>query len=394
MRVLLVHNFYRQPGGEDYVFRAEATVLTRNGHEVETFERSSTDATDSLAGVLKTALRAPWAAKNARALEHQIARFRPDIVHFHNIFPLISPAAYYACRRRGVPVVQTLHNYRLICPKADLYRAGAICETCVGRRFAWPAIRYRCYRDSRPGSAALAGMLALHHGMGTWGALVDRYIALTDFARDKMVAGGFPAERIVVKPNFLLDPPRRRQGRGDYAIFIGRLTEEKGLRTLMKAWEGLDIPLRILGGGPLLTELKNWAASRRSVQVEGRVDHPLAMSALEDARFFVLPSHWFEGFPIAVLEAMAAGVPTLASDHGSLASIVNENSGGLVSPSRDAYALSGAARKLWSDDRLNRTLADNAVETFNREFDEVSGLRCLVAMYEDTLETTAGSRRQ
>ncbi len=394
MRVLLVHNFYREPGGEDYVFRAEAAVLARNGHDVATFERSSTAATDSFAGILRTAVGAPWAAKNARDLEREIVRFRPDLVHFHNIFPLISPAAYYACRRQRVPVVQTLHNYRLICPKADLYRAGAVCEACVGRRFAWPAIRHRCYRGSAGGSAALATTLALHHQIGTWSNLVDRYVALTAFARDKIVAGGFPADRMTVKPNFLLDPPARRKGLGDYAIFIGRLTEEKGLRTLMAAWEGLEIPLRILGSGPLSGELERWAAARTNVSVEGRVEHRLAMKELEGARFFVLPSHWYEGFPIAVLEAMAAGVPTLATGHGSLATIVNEESGGLLFPLRDASALATQALRLWKDSALNTTLSDRAAATFAREFDAAAGYQRLMQLYDEAVgaRTPAGSQ--
>lgn len=385
MKVLLVHNFYREPGGEDYVFRAEAAVLERNGHEVSTFERSSTVATDSIAGVLRTAIETPWAGRAARELEQQIVENRPDIVHFHNIFPLISPAAYYACRRQRVPVVQTIHNYRLICPKADLYRDGKVCEDCVGRSFAWPAVQHSCYRGSMAGSAAIAGMLALHHRKQTWSTLVDRYVALTDFARDKIIGGGFPAERIVVKPNFLLDPPKRREGRGEYAIFIGRLTEEKGLRTLMAAWENLDIPLRILGAGPMLDELQGWASSRPNVSVEGRVEHALAMKELAGARFFVLPSHWFEGFPIAVLETMAAGVPTLATGHGSLASIVNEGSGGLVFPLRDSAALASAALRLWNDSDLNERLSSNAVATFTAQFNAKAGVQRLLGLYKETI---------
>ncbi len=389
MKVLLVHNFYREPGGEDYVFRAEAAVLKRNGHQVSTFERSSTLATDSIAGVLRTAIETPWAGRAGRELEQQIIATRPDVVHFHNIFPLISPAAYYACQRQRVPVVQTIHNYRLICPKADLYRAGQICEDCVGRTFAWPAVRHRCYRSSMAGSAAIAGMLSLHHLMESWSTLVDRYVALTDFARAKIISGGFPAERIVVKPNFLLDPPVRRQGKGEYAIYIGRLTEEKGLRTLMTAWQKLDIPLRILGAGPLLPELERWAGSRPNVSVEGRVEHRLAMKELERARLFVLPSHWFEGFPIAVLETMAAGVPTLATDHGSLASIVGDTNSGLVFALRDEDALAAAALRLWNDPALNDRLSNNALAAFASEFDAKAGYERLLGLYEETIESTA-----
>ena len=251
MRVLLVHNFYREPGGEDYAFHAEATVLQRSGHEVKTFERSSAEATETVAGVLRTAAGTPWATEAVAALDRAIIDFGPDVVHFHNTFPLISPAAYYTAARAGVPVVQTLHNYRLLCARADLFRDGKVCEDCVGRRFPTPALRHRCYRGSLPGTAAVAGMLALHKALGTWGKTVDRYVALTEFAREKLVQGGLPRERFRIKPNFLVDPPSPRSGNGEHALFLGRLTEEKGIRTLMRAWSRIDIPLRIVGSGPL-----------------------------------------------------------------------------------------------------------------------------------------------
>jgi len=386
VKVLLVHNFYREPGGEDYAFRAEATVLTRHGHEVSTFERSSADATDSVAGVMRTALATPWASRTVRELEEQLARFRPAIVHFHNTFPLISPGAYYACSRAGIPVVQTLHNYRLLCAKADLFRDGSVCEDCVGRSIAWPAIGHRCYRDSLLGTTAVSGMLALHKSLGTWTTAVHRYIALTNFAQDAFVRGGLPSDRIVVKPNFLVDPPRRREGDGDYALFVGRLTEEKGIETLVRAWDRVDIPLHILGDGPRFERVARWGATRRNVQLLGWVANEKVRAELSNARFLVFPSLWYEGFPIAILEAMASGVPVLASQRGSLGEIVGPHSGGVTFEAGSDGALASAATQLWQDSDRCRDLGRTTSAAFESNYSEAPGYRALTDLYSNVAE--------
>lgn len=393
MRVLLVHNFYREPGGEDYAFRAETTVLERNGHEVATFERSSADATDSVAGVIRTAVATPWASDTVRELERQLARFRPDIVHFHNTFPLISPGAYYACSRAAVPVVQTLHNYRLLCAKAELFRDGNVCEDCVGRSLPWPAVRHRCYRNSLFGTVAVAGMLTLHKSLGTWTSNVDRYVALTGFARDVFVRGGLPADRIVVKSNFLIDPPAAREGDGEYALFVGRLTEEKGVETLINAWDRLEIPLRIVGSGPLLDRVARWGATRSNVQVLGWVAYEKVRAELAGARFLMFPSLWYEGFPIAILEAMASGVPVLASRRGSLGELVGDHSGGATFEAGDERALASAATQLWRDVDRCRSLGRAARSVFESRYGEAAGYRELASLYSSVIEESESRRR-
>ena len=383
MRVLLVHNFYREPGGEDYAYHAEKTALRRRGHEVHSFERSSAEATDSVAGVLRTALGTPWATETVADLERLIIEVRPDVIHFHNTFPLISPGAYYTAARAGIPVVQTLHNYRLLCAKADLFRDGQVCEECIGRRFPAPAIRHRCYRGSLPGTGAVAGMLTLHRALGTWSKTVDRYVALTEFARRKFEAGGLPVDRLRVKSNFLIDPPPPRQGDGEYVLFIGRLTEEKGVRMLMRAWSRLDLPLHIVGSGPLEEEVRAWADSRNNVLVTGQVPRSEVHLELSRARFLVFPSRWYEGFPIAILEAMAAGVPVLASRRGSLEEIVHEQAGGRTFEADSDHALRAAAGELWKDTDGVRSLALQGRRTFDALYSEDAGARNLMALYEE-----------
>src|ERR1700681_312252 len=243
--VLSVHNFYRQPGGEDRVCADEAALLEQHGHTVVRYEEHNR----RIAGAgISAAGSTVWSTRSFRRLRSVLREQACDVVHFHNTFPLISPAAYYAARAANVPVVQTLHNYRLICPAGTLLRDGAVCEECIGR-VPLPALVHGCYRGSRPATAAVAAMLVIHRVGGTWRRMVDAYIAPSEFARKKLIAGGLPAERIVMKPNFVAPHPGAGSGDGGYAFFAGRLSEEKGVRTLFQAWErlGTAIPLVVAG---------------------------------------------------------------------------------------------------------------------------------------------------
>ncbi|MGH2610816.1 MAG: glycosyltransferase, partial [Tepidiformaceae bacterium] len=221
MNVLLGHNRYQSPGGEDVVYEMERRLLEEAGHRVRIFERHNREIEDfSRLQRLLLAKNAIWNTRAARDLTATIARERPDVAHFHNTLPLISPSAYYACRRAGVAVVQTIHNYRLVCPGGLLFRQGRVCEACVGATIAWRGVRHGCYRGSRLQTAVVAGMTAYHWMRGTWVDLVDVYIALSEFAKSRLVAGGIPEERIRVKPNCAGSDDQGEPPPGDYAVFI------------------------------------------------------------------------------------------------------------------------------------------------------------------------------
>ena len=255
MKIVLGHGHYQQAGGEDAVFADEAALLAERGHDVIRF----TVHNDEIArlGRLAVAGRTFWNRQVHADLAALFAREQPALLHCTNTFPLMSPAVYYAAAAAGVPVVQSLHNYRLLCPNALLLRDGRVCEDCLGKVFAWPAIQHGCYRDSRAGSAVVAGMLAAHRGLGTWTRRVDRYIVLTEFARRKFTAGGLPADKLSVKPNFVSPDTGPGSGGGGYAVYVGRLSEEKGIASLLAAWidRRLEIPLKIVGDGPLAEEV-------------------------------------------------------------------------------------------------------------------------------------------
>ena len=329
MKAVLVHNFYQRAGGEDQVFAAEADLLESRNQEVVRYSVHN----DRLTGQRKVSMASStvWNGTAYRELRTLIRRERPQVVHFHNTFPLISPAAYYAARVESVPVVQTLHNYRLICPNALFLRKGKVCESCLGKKVPWPGVVHACYRNSRSASGAVAAMLTAHRAMGTWTGAVDVYIALTEFARQKFIQGGLPEERIVVKPNFLYSDPGPGDGNGGFALFVGRLSREKGMETLLPAWKnvGKSVTLKIVGDGPLAPEVMSASGRFRGIEWLGIQPKARVLELMKEARFLVFPSVWYEGFPMVFAESYAAGLPVIASNLGSMSSLVDHGRTGL-----------------------------------------------------------------
>jgi glycosyltransferase involved in cell wall biosynthesis len=340
MKIVLVHTVYRQRGGEEGVFEAERDLLVENGHEVRTFVTENADLVEMPR--LRQAAATIWNGGAADRLRRFLEEDPPEVVHVHNTFPLLSPAIHHAAARSGAAVVQTLHNYRLLCPNALFFRDGRVCEECLGRAVPWPGVVHACYRDSRSASGVVAAMLATHRAVGTWTRKVDVFVALTDFARRKFIAGGLPGDRIELKPNFVPEPAAGAPsvalgGRVPSAVYVGRLSEEKGIPTLLDAWRTVDgVRLRIVGAGPLEEDLRH-AIGREPLL--GRVDlmgfrTPLEVAALmRDSSLLVFPSECYEGAPRTILEAYAAGLPVLASRHGSMEELVIEGeTGGFFEP--------------------------------------------------------------
>jgi glycosyltransferase involved in cell wall biosynthesis len=340
--ILKVHNRYQQPGGEDESSRSESAMLSRAGHSVTEYLRDNREISAyTLIEKVSLGPRTVWAWDSCRDLRALLRSARPDVAHFDNTFPLISPAAYYACRDAGVPVVQTLRNYRLLCPGATFQRDGRVCEDCLGRG-PWRGVLHGCYRDSRVATAGVALMLSVHRRLGTWNELVDCYIALTEFARAKFIEAGLPGEKIVVKPNFVCServncepesPADNRRLACGPALFVGRLSREKGVGTLLAAWQRLGnrIPLHIVGDGPLRAELENYARQNSLSQVffRGRLNPEQIAAQMARSRFLVLPSEWYETFGRVAAEAFACGVPVIASRMGAMEEIVADGRTGL-----------------------------------------------------------------
>ncbi|MCC8984481.1 glycosyltransferase [Bradyrhizobium acaciae] len=336
MKILVAHNRYQGRGGEDVVFEAEVELLRGAGHCVEMLTVSN-EAIDSLAARIATTLSIADNADGKRVVAEAIDRFRPDVVHVHNFFPLLSPAVFDLCRQKRVPAVVTLHNYRTICTGGMLLRDGRICHKCLDYGHLW-GVAHRCYRGSLPGSMASAYMIARHQRRGTWSRPGLRLIALTQFAKTLFAQAGFDAGRIDVKPNFMADPgaPDPATPRSGL-LYVGRLSREKGVGVLLEAVAGTGVPLRIVGEGPERVALE--ARAPGNVTFLGALSRAEVLREMANARALVLPSLWYEGFPMVVVEAFARGTPVIASEIGGLAEVVTAGKTGVLVPPGNAVAL-------------------------------------------------------
>ncbi len=381
VRVLLAHNFYQQAGGEDAVVENERALLASHGHEVRLCCVSN-DGIDGAWRTLQVAWRAPYSHEGRERVERAIADFAPHLVHVHNFFPLLTPSVYDACRQARVPVVQTLHNYRAICAAALLMRNGRPCQDCVGGS-SYPAVLHRCYRNSRLGSLAVARMVDVHRRRGTWRTKVDRFIALTEFAKGKFVEAGFPAQRISVKPNFVAERRGNAAGGGARrgALFVGRLSPEKGIDTLLEAWRSLDVPLRVIGDGPLLEGLRN--AALPNVSSLGRMAPDAVAAEMERAQFLVLPSLCYENFPLTIAEAFCRGLPVIASRLGALEEIVEEGVTGLHFAPGEAGGLAAKVRWAAEHPEEMRRMGLSARRVYERRYSAEVNYRLLSAIYRE-----------
>jgi len=381
VKILLVHNYYQQTGGEDLVVADEARLLESRGHEVVRYTAHN-DQVSSLSK-LTLAQRTIWNQKTCRELRSVIAQHRPQIVHVHNTLPLLSPSVYYAAGAERLPVVQTLHNYRLMCPAAVCFRSGHICTDCVGKPVAWPAIRHACYRGSRSASAAIATMLSVHRLIGTWQHKMSVYIALTAWARDMFIEAGVPPDKLVVKPNFVDPDPGAGTGSGDYAVFVGRLSPEKGIQTLLRAWRivGPQVRLLIIGEGPLASTVAAATHDLPSVTWLGRRDPPEILSLVRDAKFLVFPSEWYETFGRVIVEAFATATPVIAAGHGAAAELVAEGVTGLHFRPGDPSDLAAKVLHLNSHPPVRVRMRAAARKEFETRYTADVNYRSLVAIY-------------
>ena len=381
IKILLAHNRYLISGGERQVFESERSMLRENGHEVEEYVQDNERVAEL--GRVRTAVRTIWSGETYKNVKYKLKKGHFDIIHVHNFFPLISPSIYYAAQAQGVPVIQTVHNFRLLCLNGFLYRNGAVCEDCIGR-IPLPGVKHACYKDSHGGSATVAGMLSFHRAIKTWNRMIDTYIALTEFSRNKLIEGGLPGNKISIKPNFIARDPGLGTGRGDFALYVGRLSPEKGIETLLSAWRNLDepIPLKIAGDGPLRNMVSEAAETIPAVEYLGRVDNNQVLHLMQEAMLLVFPSEWYENFPVTIIEAFAAGLPVIASNLGNTATLIQDRQTGLHFKPGDAGSL--ALQVAWlaqnSDARKRMRLAVR--KTYEQEYTAQSNYQQLRAIYE------------
>lgn len=381
MRILMLHNKYLLAGGEDVCFSSEADVLREHGCEVDLYEESN-ERIESL-GALRTGMRTVWSPETYTKIRGLLRAKRYDVIHVQNFFPLISPSAYYAAKAEGVPVVQSLRNYRLVCPVGTFLRDGRICEDCLGKLVAWPGIRHRCYRDSVLATGSVAAMVSINRLLGTWWRMVDVYIALTKFGRDKFVEGGLPPDRIMIKPNFVHPDPGAGTGDG-FALFVGRLSAEKGVETLLAAWRrvGGRIKLQIVGDGPLRPRVEDAAREIDGVEYLGWQPRAGVTELMGQAEFLILPSEWYEGQPRVAVEAFARGTPVIAADLGAMREVIRHKVTGLLFRRGDSNDLAERVEWLHAQDEARARMRERARTEFEVLYTADKNYEMLMQVYE------------
>lgn len=388
MKILLAHNYYLQGGGEDTVFESDRSLLLSKGHDVAEYVESNQRIASM--SQWKVATETIWSRSSYEKMSAEMKRFRPDVVQFYNTFPLISPSAYYACRTAGVPVVQYLFNPRLMCPAASLYRDGHLCTDCIGKPFPWPGVIHSCYHHSRVHTFVVASMIKYHHMIRTWQNVVDIYLSATEFYRNLYISGGFPSEKIIVKPNYIVsDPGIADPSQGEYAIFIGRLDPEKGVKTLLRAWQSLKIPLKIRGDGQLKHFMRDFVLKNNMANIEfiDRLESDELIKLRSKARFLVWPSEgYYETFGLAAVECFAQGIPVIASRIGVMAEIVEDGKTGLLFDSGDPSDLATKTQWLWNHPEECARLGRNARKEYEQKYTPERNYEMLMEIYSRTIE--------
>lgn len=387
MKLLLIHNFYQSsaPSGEDMAFRSEVELLRTGGAAVSTFVRENDAIRPGFGSRVSAAVNGLWSARTYRDLLSLMEEFRPDLAHFHGTFPLISPSGYAACHALGVPVVQTFHNYRLICPNGLLLRNGSPCEDCIGR-LPLPAVRHACYRNSRLASLAAAGVSVSNARAVRHGA-IDQFVALTDFAADMFVRSGVPRDRIAVRPNCLDSDPPPGSGDGGFVLFAGRLSEEKGVRVLLRAWSQEGLPeCLVIGDGPLRDELEAEARrARLPLRFLGSLPRSDVLSLMQRAAALVIPSVCYEGLPMVFLESMASGTPVVCSDIGGLATLVDNDLNGVRFPPGDSRGLADGVLRIVGGGIATRDLRARCRSIYEERYATERARERLLSIYDRTI---------
>jgi glycosyltransferase involved in cell wall biosynthesis len=390
MRILQAHNYYSSAvGGEEAVLDAERELLQSRGHAVERVEVYNESAVPSS---LRTGVGTMWSLRSYREMREAIRRISPDLAHFHNTFVRLSPSVYWATIAERVPVVQTLHNYRLTCANGMLMRNGLPCEECVGR-FPWPALAHRTYRGSLAATGAVVGMQQINRVLGTYQNKVDAYITPTDFARKVMVRSGLPEERVSVKPNFVTDPLSSLEKRPEHTeqiAFVGRVAYEKGVDLLLDAWRRIEPsstrPI-IVGDGPAREDLIRDFGDLQDVEWRGWLGREEVLREIASSRYLVIPSRWYEVFPLVILEALALGTPVIAPDHGGFPDIISSGDNGFLFTPNDVGSLASVLDSaLRLDESSWLDLGKNARRSYLERYTPEVNYPILMGIYEEAIQ--------
>lgn len=386
MKILLIHNKYQQAGGEDAVVFNEGELLSKNGHCVEQMFFDN-NTIKSWTYRLLYGIQAAYNLGSARAIQKKIDYFSPHVIHVHNFTPLVSPSVFFVANKNKIPIIVTLHNYRLLCPSATLFYNNSIYEKSIHTFFPWDAVRKGVYRNSVLETAALAFITTVHNTLGTWRNRVDRYITLTSFAKDKFKNSSLSIadEKLVVKPNFVENKGRGESSRKNFFLFVGRLTEEKGIRTLLKACEKSNFKLTIIGDGPLRKLVEDSALINNNITYLGHQSSEIVLHSLKSCKALLFPSIWYEGFPITILEAFSTGTVVVASKLGGMAEIIQDHVNGLHFEAGNADDLVRKISEISEHAELSKIIEENAYATYLKYYTPQKNYEQLTAIYNEAI---------
>ncbi|MBA2574834.1 MAG: glycosyltransferase family 4 protein [Nocardioidaceae bacterium] len=390
MRILQLHNHHANKGGAMEVLAHESSLLKAAGHDVDEYTVAATE--DLSLSSMRAGIKAIWNQQVASDLNRRIATLRPDVVHVHTPFPIMSPVVFRVAHKRGIPVVTTLHSYRYSCIAGTCWRDGHVCEDCIGKKLKLPGVRHQCYHDSAAASASLTLSLGAHRGLGTFHQHVSRYLTLTDFSRRLLIRDGFPADRITVKPNSVPDPgvPASRGSGERLVAFAGRLIDIKGVRTLLDAWARVPAGMKLViaGDGPLRGLVEERAASDTSIEFVGWVDEDQVLDLMGQAEVVVVPSEWYEGLPLVILRSLAVGTPILVSNLDNCCEVVEADGVGWTFQVKDSHSLVEQLTRLVLEPSHAAALRNAARQSYERRYSPPVDLIRLERVYREVIEQT------
>ena len=386
MRILFIHNRYKFRGGEDVAVEMEASILQNNGHATRTILFDN-DEIGSAGSKLSMGIKAIYNRDSASIVENAIREFRPDLIHVHNLFFIASPSVLYNGWKNKIPVVVTLHNYRLVCANALLMRDNKICELCLPKTFPVSGIKYKCYRNSAAESALVTSVTSLHKAAGTWKNKVSKYMVLTEFAKSRFLNStlNIRADKFVVKPNFIYDPGPGEVKRNGKYLFVGRLSVEKGAAILLQAFaEQPDLRLELVGEGPLQAELQKEFKVYPNIRFLGHKEKPEVIRLMKSCNALIFPSIWYEGLPFTIIEAFATGTPVIASNLGAMADIIQHGYNGYhFEPQNSSDLISQI--KAFEKNPLGTQMYANARESYMNRYHPDIHLQSVIDIYKKVI---------
>jgi glycosyltransferase involved in cell wall biosynthesis len=387
VKILFIHNKYKHYGGEDVALELESSVLLEKGHEVNTLSFDNKHIVGFFSKI-GAAFQAVYSFSSARKTSNTILQFKPDIIHIHNLFFIASPSIIYAARKHKIPVVLTLNNYRLLCANSLLMRDNEVCELCIHKKFPFHGIRYKCYRGSSAESALVTTITGFHKLISTWKNKVSAFIALNDFSRSKFLNSSLqiPVGKIMAKSNFVRDPGEGNKIREDFFLFVGRIAKEKGVHVLAKAFAAMpDNKIIIIGDGPEKISLQEKFRSYKNISFTGQMEKQLVKEYMKQCKAFICPSIWYEGTPLTIIEAFAAGTPVITSRLGSMAETVSDGFNGLLFTVGDADDLAKKVSIFLKETRNSAMFYENARQTYLEKYHEDVHYSAILKIYKSAI---------